>query len=365
MSSERKDDHLRLAAAQAAAPRSGAGFDDVRFVHHALAGIDVTDVDLSVRLPGAVWDTPLLINAMTGGSEVTGRVNRELAIAARETGLALASGSVSIALADASVADSFRVLREENPAGYVFANLGVERSPDDARRAVDLLQADALQVHVNSVQELVMPEGSRAFSSWAASLEAIVAAVDVPVVVKEVGFGLSADTLSQLTDLGVAIADVSGRGGTDFVQVENARRPAGDYDYLVGWGQTAVTCLLEAPVDAPVLIASGGVRSPLDVVRCLALGARAVGVSGGFLRTALDGGAAALVEQIEQWRTHVAGLCALLGADSPAALRHTDLIIGGDTAAFCRARGVDLAPWAHRAAAHRAATRRERSRDDR
>lgn len=366
MSSERKDDHLRLAAAQAEAPRSGAGFDDVAFVHHALAGIDVAGVDLTTRMPGGIWPTPLLINAMTGGSDTTGRVNRELAIAARETGLAIASGSVSIALGDPSVGSTFRVLREENPDGYVFANLGVERSPDDARRAVDLLRADALQVHVNAAQEIVMPEGSRSFAGWVRSLEAIVAAVPVPVVVKEVGFGLSAQTLSLLSDIGVAAADVAGRGGTDFVRVENARRPDADFDYLVGWGQTAVACLLEAPDDAPPLIASGGVRSPLDVVRSLALGARAVGVSGGFLRTALDGGAEALVAHIERWRTHVAQLCALLGADSPAALARTDIIVTGETADFCHARGIDLAPLAHRAAPQvlgaQAPARRERSR---
>ncbi|RLK49194.1 type 2 isopentenyl-diphosphate Delta-isomerase [Microbacterium telephonicum] len=366
MSSERKDDHLRLAGDQSRLPRSGAGFDDIAFVHHALAGIDVADVDLTVRMPGGRWDAPLLINAMTGGSDATGRVNRELAVAARETGLAIASGSVSIALGDPSVAGTFRVLRDENPDGYVLANLGVERSPDDARRAVDLLQADALQVHVNAVQEIVMPEGSRSFARWPASLEAIVAAVDVPVVVKEVGFGLSADTLALLTDLGVAAADVAGRGGTDFVQIENARRPEGGYEHLFGWGQTAVACLLEAPADAPVLIASGGVRSPLDVVRALALGARAVGVSGGFLRTALDGGAEALVAQIREWQAHVAALCALLGAATPDDLLHTDVIVGGETADFCRARGVDLAPWAVRSRAHRAETaRRERSRHDR
>ncbi len=370
MSSERKDDHLRLAAAQAALPRSGAGFDDVAFVHHALDGIDVEDVDLSVDVAGGRWSTPLLINAMTGGSETTGRVNRDLAIAARETGLAIASGSVSIALQDPSVADTFRVLRRENPDGVVLANLGVERSADDARRAVDLLQADALQVHLNSVQETVMPEGSRSFAAWRDSLETIVAAVDVPVVVKEVGFGLSAETLSLLGDLGVAAADVAGRGGTDFVAVENARRDRGDFAYLVGWGQTAIECLLEAPADAPVLLASGGVRTPLDVARALALGARAVGVSGGFLRPAMEGGAEALITRIREWQQHLAALCALLGAASPADLARTDVIVGGSTAEYCRARGIDQRPRAvrtraHRDAGRRPASRRERSRDDR
>ncbi|MDZ8172738.1 type 2 isopentenyl-diphosphate Delta-isomerase [Microbacterium xanthum] len=348
MSGDRKDDHVRLAAAQQTAGPRRNGFDDVAFVHHALDGIDADRVSLDTDVAGSRWRLPFYINAMTGGSDMTGAVNRDLAIAARETGVAIASGSVSIALGDPSVAPTFRVLRDENPDGYVMANLGIERSADDARRAVDLLDADALQVHVNAVQETVMPEGSRSFSSWPASLEAIVSAVDVPVIVKEVGFGLSARTLRRLADMGVANADVSGNGGTDFVRVENERRPHRDYAYLEGWGQSAVACLLEAPEGAPDLLASGGVRSPLDIARALALGARAVGVSGSFLSVVLEGGAEALRDRIADWTTHLTSLLALLGAEDLAALRTTDVVVGGPTAQFCAVRGVDVSTLAQR-----------------
>ena len=348
MSGDRKDDHVRLAASQQAAGPRVNGFDDVTFVHHALDGIDADRVSLHTELAGTRLPLPFYINAMTGGSEMTGAVNRDLAIAARETGVAIASGSVSIALGDPDVAPTFRVLRDENPDGFVMANLGVERSADDALRAVELLDADALQVHVNAVQETVMPEGSRSFSKWPASLERIVAAVDVPVIVKEVGFGLSARTLQRLADIGVAYADVSGNGGTDFVRVENERRPRRDYTYLEGWGQSAVACLLDAPAGAPELLASGGVRSPLDVARALALGARGVGVSGSFLSVVLDGGAEALRERISDWAMHLTSLLALLGAEDLAALRSTDVVVGGATAEFCAARGVDLSALAQR-----------------
>ncbi|MFF7292445.1 type 2 isopentenyl-diphosphate Delta-isomerase [Microbacterium sp. NPDC008134] len=349
MSSERKDDHVRLAAAQQEGPRIGSnGFDDVAFVHHALAGIDAERVDIAGDLLGARWGVPLYVNAMTGGSASTGRINRDLAIAAREAGVPLASGSMSVALEHPDLASTFRVLRQEHPAGFLFANLGVERTPDDARRAVDLIEANALQVHVNSVQETVMPEGRRAFSSWQHSLESLVTAVDVPVVVKEVGFGLSSRTLAFLADLGVAAADVSGRGGTDFVRVENARRGGEGYSYLAGWGQSAVECLIDAPASAPTLLASGGVRTPLDAVRALALGARAVGVSGPFLKTVLDGGPEALASRLEEWTTHLTALSALLGAATPPDLVRTDLVVTGETADFCRARGIDLAALSRR-----------------
>jgi isopentenyl-diphosphate delta-isomerase len=344
----RKDDHVRLAASQQDDRPPANGFDDVAFMHHALAGIDADRVDLGVDVAGSRWRLPFYINAMTGGSDATGRINRDLAAAARETGAAIASGSLSIALDHPEVLASFAVIREENPDGFVFANIGIERSPDDARRAVDALGADALQVHVNAVQETVMPEGSRAFSSWQDSLAAILAAVDVPVVVKEVGFGLSGRTLTTLHEMGVRWADVSGVGGTDFVRVENARRPGGDLAYLAGWGQSAIECLLDAPQARPGLLASGGVRTPLDVARALALGAQAVGVSGSFLSVVLDGGQDALVTRIRQWQDHLVALLALLGAESPAALTATDVVVRGRTAEFARLRGIDLAALTRR-----------------
>ncbi len=347
--SERKDDHVRLAAAQQRETPQPGGWDDIAFVHHALAGVDADTVDLHVEVAGARWSLPFYVNAMTGGSASTGDINRDLAIAARETGVAIASGSLSIALDNPELLSTFRVIRDENPDGFVMANVGIERSPVDAQRAVDALGADALQVHINAVQETVMPEGSRSFSSWPASLEAILAAVDVPVIVKEVGFGLSAATLARLADMGVRYADVSGAGGTDFMRIENSRRAGGDYAYLAGWGQSAAECLLEAPADAPTLLASGGVRTPLDVARALALGARAVGASGSFLSVVLDGGAEALITRIREWSDHLTALHSLVGATDPGALRRTDLIVRGRAAEFARARGIDLESLAHRA----------------
>lgn len=358
---DRKDDHVRLAAAQHPLV-TGNGFDDVRLLHHALAGIDAEDVVLDTEVVGLTWRTPFYINAMTGGSARTGEINRELAIAAAAAGVPIASGSMSVALDDPEAARTFRVLRDENPDGLLLANIGIERSAEDARRAVGLIDADALQIHVNAVQEIVMPEGGRSFGHWVSSLERIVAAVEVPVIVKEVGFGFSRRTLSVLGGIGVSAADVAGRGGTDFVQIENARRPGADFGYLAGWGQSAVECLLDAPSDAPPLLASGGVRTPLDVVRALALGARAVGVSGTFLRVVLDGGAEALLSALRAWDTQLRALLTVLGARTAADLLTTDLIVGGATAEFARARAIDITSLAHRTDALGAP---ERSRNDR
>lgn len=170
MSASRKDDHVRLAMEQNAGVRRSRDFDDVRFVHHPLAAVDVAEVDLSVDILGSTWAMPFYINGMTGGSEFTGSINRALAIAAAETGIALASGSMSAYFRDPSSAPSFTVLREENPHGFLLANLSANATPEQAQEAVDLIDAQALQIHVNPVQELVMPEGDRAFAAWAENI---------------------------------------------------------------------------------------------------------------------------------------------------------------------------------------------------
>ncbi|MFF1697874.1 type 2 isopentenyl-diphosphate Delta-isomerase [Streptomyces sp. NPDC058257] len=350
MSGSRKDDHVRLAVAQhetdgetpadpTAHPPSQ--FDEVHFVHHALAGTDRDRVSLRTRFGGLDWPVPLYINAMTGGSSKTGEINRDLAIAAHETGVPIAAGSMSPYLKDASTAGTFTPLREHNPQGFVMANVNATATPEQARRAVALLDADALQIHLNTVQETVMPEGDRSFGHWPAGIESITTAVDVPVVVKEVGFGLSGQTVSQLVDLGVHIADVAGRGGTNFARIENGRRPQADYTYLEAWGLSTPAALLDARGHGLPLLASGGVRHPLDVARALALGAHAAGASGGFLTTLLSGGVSALIQQITHWLEQLTALMTLLGAHSPAALTDCDVLVTGSLRHFCDQRHIE------------------------
>ncbi|PJE95975.1 type 2 isopentenyl-diphosphate Delta-isomerase [Streptomyces carminius] len=340
MIAERKDDHVRFATEQHRRRSGHNQFDDVSFVHHALSGIDRSDVSLATRFGGIEWQVPLYINAMTGGSPKTGAINRDLAIAARETGVSIATGSVSPYFADESVADTFSVMRKENPDGFILANINANATVEMARRAVGLLRADALQIHVNAVQETVMPEGDRSFASWGPRIERIAAGVDVPVIVKEVGFGLSRETLLRLQEMGVRAADVAGSGGTNFARIENDRRDRPDYSYLDGWGQSTPACLLDAQgVGIPVL-ASGGIRHPLDAARALALGASAVGASGLFLRTVLDGGVAALVSLLSSWTDQLEALMTVLGASTPADLTRCDVLVHGDLRAFCADRGI-------------------------
>ncbi|MFE5289622.1 type 2 isopentenyl-diphosphate Delta-isomerase [Nocardia sp. NPDC056611] len=351
----RKDDHVRLAVAQHRESMAGqrpSPFEDVAFVHHAVRGTAERAVSLATEVGGATWPVPLYINAMTGGSARTGEVNRGLAIAARETGLAIASGSMSAYLADSSVAGTYRVLREQNPDGYVIANVNANATPEMAARAVELLRADALQVHVNAIQEIVMPEGDRDFSAWPRNIARLAESLGVPVIVKEVGFGISADTVTQLADLGVRIVDVSGNGGTNFALIENARRRRADFGLLADWGLSTPACLVDgaevAALRGVTVLASGGVRTPLDVVRALALGARAVGVSGHFLSILEAAGVDALIEAIDAWIAQIRQLMVVLGAETVHALANADVLLTGGLAELCRLRGIDPAAYARR-----------------
>lgn len=351
---ERKDEHVRLAMSLHE-PGKQTPWADVGFLHHALPGTDVDAVDLSTTVLGARWQAPVYVNAMTGGTEATGRLNAGLAEAAGAAGLAIASGSQHVALRDASREDTFRVIRRQAPQAFVLANVGPTVSPEQAVRAVEMLQADALQVHVNVAQEVPMPEGDRDFSDWAERIGAITEAVGVPVVVKEVGFGLSRRSVDALVPLGVAAVDVAGNGGTDFVAIETSRREDGAYRDLVGWGQSAALCLLEClhtqAGELPVqVLASGAVRTPLDVVRGLALGARAVGASGHFMHTLTKFGPEALFRELVSWKEQLRGIMALLGAGRVAELARTDLLVTGATAERARLLGVDLGALARRSA---------------
>lgn len=355
MSGNRKDDHLRLAEGQQrAAERPRSDFDDVRIVHHALAGVSAAAVSLETAFDETtVWPLPFYINGMTGGSELTGRVNAQLAEAAAATGVPIATGSMSVFLRDPEALPTYRVLRERNPDGFVMANLGADATPSDAARVIDALGADALQLHVNAVQETVMPEGSREFGAWSDKIAAVIDAARVPVIVKEVGFGMTRETIARLRELGAKHVDVSGRGGTNFALIENARRDAEDYAFLADFGQSAPFSLIDAhtvggPAELPVLFASGGVRHPLDVVRALALGARATGVAGEFLKVALDRGSEGLIEVIEGWRARLVELLALVGASRPCDLTGVDVLVTGALAEQTSLRGADLAELASR-----------------
>lgn len=262
LSSNKKDDHVNLAEKFHVEPRT-SDFDNLRFVYHSFPEMSLAQANIKTSFAKFTLDNPFFINAMTGGSDKTKEVNEKLATVARETNLAMASGSLSVAIKDPSVVDSFKIIRKVNPDGLIFANLGAEHTVETAKRAIEILDANALQVHINVLQELIMPEGDRDFSNWSRSIEQIVKHIELPVIVKEVGVGMSSRTIKQLRDIGVKTIDISGTGGTNFAKIENYRRESNKYDYLEDFGQSTVVSLLEAQpfINNTDIIASGGIRS--------------------------------------------------------------------------------------------------------
>ncbi|NWK83194.1 type 2 isopentenyl-diphosphate Delta-isomerase [Staphylococcus sp. GSSP0090] len=339
---QRKNEHVEIAMAQGDATISD--FDEIRFVHHSIPSIDVDDIDLTSQLKDFTLDQPLYINAMTGGSEWTKQINEKLAVIARETGIAMAVGSTHAALRNSKMASSFSIVRETNPEGIIFSNVGADVPVEKAVESVKLLDAQALQVHVNAPQELVMPEGNRTFSTWMNNLAQIVARVDVPVIVKEVGFGMSKETIKRLNEIGVRYVDVSGRGGTNFVDIENERRTYKDMDYLGLWGQTTVESLLESTSyqkDMDIL-ASGGVRTPLDAIKCLALGASAVGMSRPFLNQVENYGITETLNYTEQFTEHMKKIMTMLDAKTIKDLKQTQMVFSPKLQSWIEQRGLDI-----------------------
>lgn len=344
----RKDQHLSLA--NAFHKKKQNDFDQVRFVHHSFSGISIDEVDISTSFLGFSFKQPFYINAMTGGSQKAEKINQQLGIISKETGVMIATGSIRSALKNPTLAPSFQIMRKENPTGVIFANIGANLSLDAAQQALELVEGNGLQIHVNLPQELVMPEGERHFSNWLDNIAAIVAHLSVPVIVKEVGFGMSSETMETLLSIGVKAVDVSGNGGTSFTQIENARRLKKEFSFLDDWGQSTIVSLLESVSYQSQLtvLASGGVRQSLDIVKALSLGAKSVGISGTILNQLLTTGLDDTIALIQQWEEELHLIYTLLGKKTTADLLTTDLILTGDLIHWCESRGISYQQFAQR-----------------
>jgi isopentenyl-diphosphate delta-isomerase len=297
MLEQRKSEHLAINLEKDVSfPRITTGLECYRFIHCALPEISLHDVDLTTLFLGKRLRLPLLISSMTGGTAQAQRINMHLAEGAQAAGIAMGLGSVRAALEFPHLADTFRV-RHLAPDVLLFANLGAVQlnsgfGLEECRRAVDLVQADALILHLNPLQEALQAEGDHDWRDLLTKIEAVCHGLDVPVVAKEVGWGISAPIARQLVQAGVAVIDVAGAGGTSWSQVEMHRAPTERLRRLCAafadWGIPTAEALVQvraALPDKPV-IASGGLRSGMDLAKVLALGADLGGLAGPFLKAA-------------------------------------------------------------------------------
>lgn len=325
--SHRKDEHLSLAEKFYKETHASNQFAEVRLIHNSLPELGIDDVSLTTVAGELTLPAPFYIEAMTGGSEKSKTVNDQLAAIAANLHLAVASGSQSIALRDPHVVDSFEILRKNNPNGIVFANLSANATVDQASVAIKMLQADAIEIHVNAVQEMVMPEGERKFN-WLDNIQRLVAHLSVPVIVKEVGFGMSNETIQSLNQVGVQYVNISGRGGTNFAMIENRRNHDNDFTDLMNWGQTTVESLLEAQEfnRKMTIIASGGITAPIEIVKAGVLGASAVGVAGQILHILIHDGPDQLERSLAGWLEEIKRLLVLTGSRDFKDLRNVNHI---------------------------------------
>jgi len=299
----RKADHIRINLEEDVRSGLTTGLERYRFVHQALPECNLEDIDSSLSLFGRMLQAPVLISSMTGGTAEAERINRRLALAAQEHGVALGVGSQRAALENPDLARTFQV-RREAPDVLLFANLGAVQlnygyTAAHCRQAVEMIEADALILHLNPLQEALQPEGDTRFAGLLAKIEAVCRALDVPVVVKEVGWGISENTARRLANAGVAAIDVAGAGGTSWSQVEMHRAPTERQRRLAAvfrdWGIPTAESVVAARRGAPDLpiFASGGLRTGLEIAKTIALGATLGGMAGRLLPAAADSAEAA------------------------------------------------------------------------
>jgi isopentenyl-diphosphate delta-isomerase len=341
---QRKSDHLDLCAKEDVGFRgTGTLFGDVRFVHDALPDLDESTLDTSCVLFGKKLRAPLVIAAMTGGTEEAGRVNRELARLAEERGLAFGLGSQRAMLKRAGARDTYRV-RDVAPTIVVLGNLGVVQARDMASGEVAAMVlevgADALCLHLNPAMELIQPGGDRDFTRGLETIARLVRELPVPVVVKETGCGLSPNVALRLRAAGVEHVDVSGAGGTSWVGVETKRAEAqGDTaaralgDALWDWGiPTAASVATLAPLGFRTLVATGGVATGLDVARAIALGATCAGIARPLLKALMAGGPTAAREAIDGVVRELRAVMLLTGSRDLLALGQAKRVVVGELA---------------------------------
>jgi isopentenyl-diphosphate delta-isomerase len=345
---QRKTEHLNIALATGDGPCT-SGMEDIHLINNSVPELDLADISTRSLFLGKTLEYPILVNALTGGTVEGYDINLALARVADKYGLAMAVGSQKIAINDGELKKTFNIVRKINPDGLILANLSATSGIKEINEAINMIGADAIQLHFNIPQELAMQEGERCFRGILDNVSRIADNAPVPIIAKEVGFGFSREAVSKLFAAGVRIFDTGGKGGTNFIAIEDQRRGKfqGELD---DWGITTAASLAEiTTLKLPITtIASGGIRGAGDAVKALTLGAELVGMASPFLKPLMNGGPELLQEYAEGFLYRLKSVFLMAGAGDCKQLRTCPLVITGPTAEWLRARGIDPNWWAHR-----------------
>lgn len=356
----RKLSHIKVSLRKHVESNRKTGFDDVFLVHKAIPEINKDQIDTSVNLFNHRLNAPLIIGSMTGGTPEARKINGVLAEAAERIHIGIGVGSQRAALEDKKLAYTYRIVREKAPNAIVFANIGCPQlakgnAVEKAQAAIDMIGADALYIHLNALQESVQHEGETSFETALTKIEEVVKGIKAPVLVKETGAGISSGVAKQLANVGVSGIDVSGTGGTSWAGVEyyRAKEASDRLHARLGktfweWGISTVASLIEVVQSTGVVvIASGGVRSGLDIAKSLALGASAGSFALPLIRPAIVGSkevSKTLEMKIEELKTAMF----LSGAKTIADLRSVPTVVTGQTREWLHERGFETNVYARR-----------------
>ena len=311
----RKHDHIKEALASYHIYKDY--YEDISLIPLVSAAIDYNNINLGLELFGKKLAAPLLINAMTGGAPGLDKYNEAFARTAMENQIALALGSQKAGLENKEVLSSYKVVRKIYPKGLIFANISALESLDDMQRAIEMIEADAIQLHINPAQELSMPEGQRNFSFLMKNVEKAVKKIDLPIIIKETGTGLSKDSVKEFYQLGIRYFDTGAFGGSNFALIEE-RRKESPAALLSNIGIPAPMSILESRKAAPdaFIFAAGGLRTSLQLVKGLVLGADMLAIAGHFLKIYSQEGQIALSKRITEMTEEMKKIFLLLGFEN-------------------------------------------------
>jgi isopentenyl-diphosphate delta-isomerase len=358
---KRKAEHIRISLNQnVQARKATTGFEDIHFIHKALPEIDKKKINLSTTIFNHKFAAPLIVGAITGGTQEATKINETIAETVEELGLGMGVGSQRAAIEDKKLEKTFSIARRKAPTAFLIANIGGVQlvhgyGLKEVKKAVEMIEADAIAIHLNPLQEAVQLEGQKNFEGILEKIGAIARELDVPVIAKETGAGIAAEEAKKLETVGAEGIDVSGAGGTSFAAVEyyRTKRKLNSFQRRLGnvfwdWGIPTAISIVEVSqtVNVPI-IASGGIRNGVEMAKALALGASLTSLSQPVLHAAVKGAKETkdvLSLLIEELKTSMF----LVGAYSVQALQETPIVVMGETAEWLRMRKFNLEGYAQR-----------------
>lgn len=356
--SKRKEEHIKICLNKNVEHGSTLlhelsfwNFEDIDLIHNALPEANLEKIDVSIEFLGRKLDAPIIISGMTGGVKIAEKINKNLARAAEKLNLAMGVGSQRAAIENKSLEKTYYV-RDVAPNIFLIANLGLIQlnygyGIKEVRKAIEMIDADAIALHLNALQEAIQPEGNTNWVSCYEKLKIICENIEKPVIVKETGCGISKEVAKKIERSGASAIDIAGRGGTSWGAVEMHRRKEKCENVVaMEWGIPTAISLIEcvSVVKIPI-IASGGIRNGLEIAKCLALGANACGIALPLLKPALKN-SEDVENKIKDIIQELKIAMFLVGAKNIKELRKKPLVITGKTKDWAEARGIDIKKFA-------------------